>query len=358
MTVAKPPKPGPKRDPWHPWGNKPPKGGNNPPPKDPFHPWDPPKGGNGPRTPKGWKSPTNPWSGGKKPKDNEGGGSKPKGKGGKHKGGGGKGRYGAYAGYKGVKRSRAKGLVDAEINPLIRDVAREIHHARQQAQRSRGDIQHVFNESGKYINSQNQKVDQAFQGFNQNQEAARAALMGQMQSQGNQAARGALSELQRLGLGSQFLGQMAADQQNAQNMANQQMAHTRENADLMHLGANSMGHSLAGMNAGEKASNLGQIANTRDTAIFDLRRDKRDLNQQRPELMRQMLEQMAAQGWGQYVDQRNLNQNQQALNLQKQGQAFAQRQAGSSQASQNAYNSTLSSLYQQQLANTYPNRRP
>lgn len=267
------------------------------------------------------------------------------------------GRYGAYGGYKGVKVSRARKLVNAELNPLIRALNHEIRQAKRENKRTVGDIKHVFNDSGHYIREQNKKVRGEFSDFDKNQQAATSALMQQLQAQGNQSAASSASELERLGLGNQFLGQLANDQAQAEMLARQQMANTRANAGLMGLGATEMGRSLVGMNHGSKSSQIGQAFNNRNNAISEIRSERRDLRHERPELLRQMLEQMAAQGWGQYVDTRNLNQQQQQINLQRRAQGFNERQANQANSQQNAYNSTLASLTQQQLANTYK-RRP
>lgn len=279
---------------------------------------------------------------GKKGNDNKGGGKK----------GGGKGnnaRYGAFGGYKGVSRKRAAKLVQPEIDKQLNALKREktkinrsardeTKEARQLYQRTTGDLEHIFDESGDYIEHQNNLITGQYDDTRSRALAAQQALAQQLAAQGNATGTGVNDELARLGIqGGADMGQFASDQAFAQNTAALGGQHNLQNLDMMSANAASVGNLLSGMNEGSRASQLGQAKNTRNSMFGDINDAKRDAKadvQQamrearaaRPGLIQQMLESLAQTGWGQFVDSKNLSLQQQQLNLQRQAQNFAQNQ--------------------------------
>jgi Fe-S cluster biosynthesis and repair protein YggX len=254
--------------------------------------------------------------------------------------GNGNGRYGAYAGYKGVKRKRAANLVDGELKSLmhmlrreLRSGRRELRHeagdVRQEFRNERQDINKIFGETGEFIGQQNGLIDERFKASNAQAQAAQAALMEQLGGM-NSANTGAVGdELGRLGMDmGAFGGQLAADQGYATDMAAISGANNAANLQAMQAASGTMGNMLLGMNEGSKGSMLSANMRNRDEQIGDIRDAKHDFTKdvqqrvldaksQRGDMIRSMLEQMAQTGWAQYIDQQNLNQNQQQINMQR-----------------------------------------
>ncbi len=277
----------------------------------------------------------------------------PKGpKGVKHKGKKGPKYYGGNGnGFKGVNVRQLNRLVNSQLQQImapIRDekkgVRREandaIRGAENQYQRATGDLNHIFGETGSYISSRNADTAAAFDTARNNSTSNQAALIAQLGL--NSQAGGVDSELGRLGIsGDAFAGGANADQQFAGMLANQQGANQQGNLDLMASAAGGIGNLLLGMNSGSQASALGQALNNRNDTVTELRDDKRDaladINDalreargQRRGIFQELLQSLLQTNWGMYVDQRNLNQQQQQINMQRQAQKFAQRQAGGS----------------------------
>lgn len=258
--------------------------------------------------------------------------------------------YGAFGGYKGVKYGEAAALVNPQIRKQINQLKRERRKIRQGVRDDRqdinnnyeqtvGDLNYIYSESGEFIQSQNDLINQQYEANRTKAEQAQAALAAQLAANGANNAAGVDSELARLGIGgSGNMGQFAADQSYAQNTAALSGADNLANLGLMAQGSATVGSLLAGMNKGSQASQLGQALNTKNDALQELKNNKMDsflqVNQAikdakatRPELINSMLNQLAQTGWAQFVDSKNLSMQQQQLNLQKQAQAFAQRQA-------------------------------
>lgn len=239
-------------------------------------------------------------------------------------------RYGAMGGFPGVRYGDALSLVNAEIHKGLYDyknekqkLRRETQEERQRANRlytrATGDLNHVFDESGQYIGYQNQAIQDQYSQLNDRSQQAQAALLDHLQTQGQSNMGAAQSELARLGIGGPgMLDQMAADQSNMTNVANQTGANNAANINLQATAAGDVGNLLAGMNAGSRASAIGQQATARSDALFEaeatkkkgmeqLTRAMQDLRGSRGDLTRQMLEQLRESRWGEYVDQANLN---------------------------------------------------
>lgn len=308
----------------------------------------------------------------KQKQKNNGGGN---GKGGGHNGsGGGNGnggglggrRYGAYGGFPGVRYADALALVNAGLKPEIRQVRNDIQKTRREAQLERqrarnhyqsavGDLNHVFGESGDYIGFQNQAIQQNYDALEDRAQQAQAALLDHLQANGAANAGAANAELERLGIqGSGDMGQFAADQSNIENVAQVTGANNLANISAAQSNASDVGNLLLGMNAGSKASALGQQVSDRNDAFFEaeatkkvaveqLRRTMSDLRKSRPDLVRQMLEQLRQSGWGQYMDLANLHLQRDQLNLQRQAQQFYQNHYNSGGSSYSSYGSSGSS---------------
>jgi hypothetical protein len=318
------------------------------------------------KPPKIWKGGPKPGpkhygQGGKKPNpttgSNDPGAHKKGGKG--RSGGSGGGAYGAYGDYEGVRYGEAASLVNAGLKPEIHQVQNDIQKTRRETQRERqrakrqynaavGDIGHIFGESGDYINYQNQQMDQlAGQTMDQTQ-AAQAALMQHLSGTGQAAMGDVNAETERLGIqGMNYTAPMQQDQAFTTEQAQISGANNVANLNLSHQNSQELGSLLQGMNTGSQTAAYGRAANAKSEALFEaqankhtaveqLKRSLADLRGQRPDLIRQMLEQMQQSRWGQYMDTQNLDLQEEQLDLQRAAQrAYAKQSA--------AYNSRYSS---------------
>lgn len=309
---------------------------------------------------KGGKGPSN--NGGKGKGDGKGDGGKGKGKG---KGG----RYGAYGGYKGASRKKASRMAQDEIRDVLQDIRNEIKQERREAQhdrkevnreyrRTKGDVNLAFGESGEFMGQQNDIISGRFADAQSQQAAAQQALMGQLGQNAQKSLGGAGDELARLGLSGDFGNQAGADQLYAQQAAQLMNAGQQGNLDAMQGNAQSVGDMLLSMNSGAKANMLTQalvgrndarhgIREDRNDTINDLQSQARQTKREKGSITREILQQLAQLGWAQYVDQRNLNQNQQQINMQRRqmNHSIGQSNRAEAQANQqqNAYSSTLAS---------------
>lgn len=307
-----------------------------------------PNYGPGPKTPSVWKKPkglgpkhygpgakkSGPATG-----SNDPGAAKKGGRG--HPGSPGGGRaYGAMGDYPGVRYGEAASIVNAGLKPEIHQVQNDIQAQRRmtQAERQRanrqynaavGDIGHIYGESGDYINYQNSLMNKDFAATADQTAAAQAALMQHLQGTGEQALAGANAETARLGIeGMPYTQTMQQDQAFTNSQAEISGANNMANLNLSHQNSQELGNLLLGMNTGSQTAAYGRAANAKSEALFEaeankksaveqLRRSLKDLRGQRPDLIRQMLEQMQQSRWGQYMDSQNLDLQQQQLGLQR-----------------------------------------
>lgn len=271
-------------------------------------------------------------------------------------------RYGASGGFPGVRYGDALSLVNAQLKGSINEVRNERQKVRRETQaerqranslysRSVGDINHVFGETGDYIGSQNQAIQQNYGGLTDRTTQAQAALMQHLQQSGTDTASGVTSELARLGIqgspgmNAGNLDQFAADQSFVEGQAAIGGQNQLANIGAQQTAAGDVGQLLMGMNAGGQASALGQAASAKSQAMFEaeankksaveqLRRAMKDLRMSRPDLVRQMLEQILQSRWGMYMDSQNLGLQKEQLNLQRAAQrAYHSKSYGSGSSS-------------------------
>lgn len=277
--------------------------------------------------------------------------------------------YGAMGNYPGVRYSEAASLVNAQLKPQIRDIRNERQKLRRETQFERqrayrnynqttGDLNHIFSETGDYIGSQNQAIQDQYSGLTDRTTQAQAALMQHLQENGAGAVNGVTSELSRLGIeGGADLGAISNDQQFMEGQAAINGQSMQANIGLQQAGASDVGNLLMGMTAGSRASSLGQAANAKSAALFEaeaakkqgveqLQRAMKDLRTSRPDLVRQMMEQMQESRWGQYMDSQNLDMQREQLNMQRAAQRAYQKSSASRYSSGgSSYPSGGSSTY-------------
>lgn len=284
---------------------------------------------------------------------NKGGrGGKGKGpKGGKGKGPRHPNRIGGYGGFKGVNKHRLNQLIQAQlqavINPLRdekKDIRRQTKHQLESANtlydRTNDDLSAIYDRTGNYIAGRNEETAQSWDKARGATAQSQQGLLSQLMGNSTAATGGANDEMARLGISgaNTALAANVGDSEFAKNLANQQGANTQANLEMMASAAGSVGNLLMGMNQGSYASAAGQAANAHQDNISSIKNDSRDALAEvmdairgargtRPGLFQQMLQQLQTTGWGMYVDQQNLNQNQQQINMQRQAQRFAQAQS-------------------------------
>ncbi len=206
-------------------------------------------------------------------------------------------RYGAYGGFGGIPYSRARRLASATIRDELRGLRPEIGAANRQYDRSIGDINYLFGESGDYINYQNNLMAQQNTAARTQAQQLASQLSAQLASNGTQAQSGANSELSRMGLGqAEIPGYFAADQANAQNVASIMGANSDSNLAMMGTAGAQVGNLLAGANAASKASAAGRAMGNRDEMIAKVRDAMRQMKGSRKDLTLQLLEQLAQSG--------------------------------------------------------------
>ena len=257
---------------------------------------------------------------------------------------------GGFGDFPGVNMRDLNRLIRSQIRPEIkalrrerRDVRRdardEIQSTRNQYKRTKADLNKIYGETGEYIAGRNADTLAGFNQAKTDSSASQAALIAQLGLNASGVSGGATDELGRLGIsGDQFLGGAQADANFMGGLAAQQGANQQSNLDLMASAAGGIGNLLLGMNQGSLASSLGQARNDRTDALNDIRSTRRDTvsdinrairdtRSSRKDLAAQLYQQLLQTNWGMFVDSKNLQQNQQQINLQRRAQRFSERQS-------------------------------
>lgn len=257
-----------------------------------------------------------------------------------NKKGGGNLMFGAMGGYKGVSKKKASRLASGLIRDEVRDISRERtgierntrfqrRVARTDYRRGVEDLDHVFGETGDYLNhlkSQNQAM---FGQQSQSAKAANAALQQQLGGTYSGALGDVNSEMERLGItGAANPSQIISDQANSQAVAQQSGANTQSTMGLASQNSDQLAGLLQGMNQGSYTSAIGknlnarndalsEILQTRNDAMTEMRGAIRDVRMGRKDLVMQLLNQLQETGWGQYMDQQQLNLQRAQFNFSK-----------------------------------------
>lgn len=254
--------------------------------------------------------------------------------------GGGSNFFGGRGGYKGVNKNQVKRLVGglmreetSDLRQQRRQVGREFRQGakgvRTDYARGVGDIKYVHGETTDYIGSlaQRSAANQgAAMGQQQQAQAALQGMLGQTysgaQSQGQQ-------ELARLGIqGAGNFQQLGADQANAMGVAAQSGANAESTLGMAGQNTAAAMQMLQGMNQGSMMQGIGQNLNARNDAMGELRDNRinqnnevrlalREASATRKDLFFQLLQQLQQTGWDQYVQQRQLGQQDRQINLQR-----------------------------------------
>lgn len=245
--------------------------------------------------------------------------------------------FGPVGGYPGVSKKQARQLVNDQIKPELRSMRNDRKFVNRQAKdavadtnslynRSVGDLNHVFGEAGDYIGALGQQINQGYSDTATKVGAIDTAATSQIQTQTDAVKQAIQSELQRLGIQQTGIDpRLQADSQFTQNVSTQMGANNQANLAASQQSANTVSGLLGGMIAGSKASNLGQAANTRNAAISDVQRTKRDdlstilesmqeIKKSRPAMIRDMLMKLQAQGFDQWQAIQALNMDRRSLN--------------------------------------------
>lgn len=235
-------------------------------------------------------------------------------------GGGGKLRYGAMGGYKGVPRKKALSFVNADLREQKRDTWNDVKQERRQFRRTRGDLKHVYNESGAEMRRLKDNSAATYSNATSQASQAQAALAQTLQAQTGAVQGQANSELSRLGLGGTDVGsQMSADAQNSLNVANQNSADNLANLGMASANSGALSNLMIGSNKGQMLSDLGQARNRRDENVDQLRDALHAARAGRGDSVRALLDQMAQTGWSQHMQQAQLQLQRQA---QKKNQSY------------------------------------
>lgn len=206
-------------------------------------------------------------------RSHSGGGKKKKGKGkGKGKGGG---------GLPGVNMTEANGIVQADANSQIQALLNQargqqaskdyqVRQANALFDRTKGDLDYLFNEAKDFNTGQQAKVndrfaqtgtsiDNIFNTFTQSNNDAVASRKS-----------AASDELARLGISQSGLGAFDSDAANASSMAGLNNANLKANLAAMQSGSNEISDMLSGMATGEHMSDVGRAENSKNDSVSQL----------------------------------------------------------------------------------------
>lgn len=210
----------------------------------------------------------------------------------------------------GVIRDEVKDLRGQrrEINRAARHANKEV---RNQYRRGAEDLEYVHNETGDYIDFQNQQAQSGFNSASLEQNAAALALQNQLQNVYDAGEGSATAEMARLGItgASGFLGQLASDRANSQVMGQQTANNNAANLGLAQANAGAVGNLLSGMNQGSYLSAIGQNLNSKNEGMNANREEQRDqlalvreairdAQGSRKDTFFQLLQQLRQTGWG------------------------------------------------------------
>jgi hypothetical protein len=238
--------------------------------------------------------------------------------------------YGAYGSFPGVSVNEAKRSVASQIREGVRDLRKERRQVRWEASQDRQkaktdykrgneDLSHIYGETSDYINYQQQQMDQQFAAGQDRVAASTNALLDVLNQTSTTNANAANAQMNALGIGAGGdMGEFAADATNNSAVAAQGGANAAANLGAMQTGADAIGNLVAGMNQGQYMSAQGRNLNARNDRFAEIQQGKLDnyqqvreavgeLRESRPDLVRQLLDQMQQSKWGQYMDMANLN---------------------------------------------------
>ncbi len=239
-------------------------------------------------------------------------------------------RIGAYYGgtddWKGVRTRPAKRLVNGEIRRQTEDIRDQRRDATTLYKDTESGLNNIYGGLNNYIQERNASSLGAWNTAESQNDVAQEALQRQIAGSGAQAAANVSNELARLGItDSGALSSVVGGSQNALNIAAQTTANTDASLNAQRAAGVTIGNLMLGSAQASRASALNQNANDYRDARAEIDDALRDARGARSDLLLQMLEQMRATGWGQHMDQENLD-------LQKAQFAFQRRQAALARA--------------------------
>lgn len=244
-------------------------------------------------------------------------------------------RVGGQGPYKGVPYNQARRLVQLQIQEALNELRREkqgvgrdyqhgVEDANTLYNRSIGDLEHIYKESGDYIGFQNQAIADAFAANKAENAAATQALLGTLSGNTSGVIGGVDAEMARLGItGAANTGGISADGAFAGNLAGINGANEQANIAAMAAGSADVGNLLLGMNAGSRSSHMGQAVNdrnymltellrNRDDNLNDIRQAMRDVRGKKGGMINELLMQLSQTGFDQFIALQQLRLQQQA----------------------------------------------
>lgn len=258
------------------------------------------------------------------------------------KGGGSKGGMGPYRGgsvgvSSNVSRDEARQMVQEENNNLIRELLQQAGAFKQDLKfdtntanalfdRSKGDLNYIFNEANDYIGSRNNAIDGTYNKLKGDVGNIFSGLENTMQGTTNANRNAALQEQARLGLQKAGLGSFDEDANFARLQAQQQGAHAQANIGLQQSASSEIGNLLGSMSKASLASAMGRATNARQDAITEaqqsyrgninsIRNDITNINKRTPQTVNELWESMKNNAFQQQMERENADfQNQMAIN--------------------------------------------
>lgn len=199
--------------------------------------------------------------------------------------------------------------LNSQRSQVARDYAAGVDRANTAYERGKGDIEHVFGETGAYLDMLKGRNDAEAAAGASRSDAAAAALRARLGNTYSGVQSGVESELARLGIsGGGNLSGLMADAANAQYTADQASANARSTLDQSNSNAGLVMSLLQGMNQGSKMSAAGKNLNARNDAIADFNTARisqlnkigdaiQETRKSRSDLFTQLFNQFQQSGW-------------------------------------------------------------
>lgn len=245
--------------------------------------------------------------------------------------------YNGLGEFPGIDRDEARLEVTNENNRLIQalldeagarrqDLKFDINTANGLFDRTKGDLNYVFNEADDFIGAKNQQIDQRFTDTGSQLGQLFQQLQGTLGQTSAANRNAAVGEQSRLGIQQSGMGNFDSDANFQQMLAQQSGAGAQATNQMMQGSANEIGSLLQSMSQASLASAMGRATNDRNDAITgarqgyrsevsDIRGDIRDVNKNRPAAINELFKAMQNDAYQRWAETQQMDfQNQLATN--------------------------------------------
>lgn len=243
--------------------------------------------------------------------------------------------YSGFGAFPGVSRQAAKTMVAQDNKQLIEglfnqaknfneDYKYDLNKINAGYDRTKGDLNYVFNEAGDVIGAKNKAIDSRFAAGSDELKAIYDRLQQTMGQTSGDNRAAALAEQQRLGVQNTGMGRFDQDANWQQMLAQQSGANAQANNTLARNSASEAGNMLASMSAASLASAQGRATNARNDAstealqgyrqnISGIRNDMSGVIKNTPNAVRELYDAMDDKAYQRWAETNQMDwQNQMA----------------------------------------------